>query len=66
MLVDIALREKISPICWENHGKNDNFSIHFDGVSYIFFDNRGYQCHQGRERNITKKVFSSEDEHKKW
>ena len=56
----------MSPICWENHGKNDNFSIHFDGVSYIFFENRGYQCHQGREHNITKKVFSSEDEHKKW
>ena len=43
------------PICWENHGKNDNFPIHFDGVPYIFLGNRDYQCHQGRDRNITKK-----------
>ena len=45
----------MSPICWENHGKNDNFPIHFDGVPYIFLGNRDYQCHQGRHRNITKK-----------
>ena len=43
------------PICWENHGKNDNFPIHFDGVPYIFLSNRDYQCHQWRDRNITKK-----------
>ena len=30
------------PICWKNHGKSDNFPIHFE-------------CHQGRDRNITKK-----------
>ena len=54
-LVDIAQREKIPPICWENHGKNDNFPIYFDGVPYIFLGNRDYQCHQGKDRNITKK-----------
>ena len=43
------------PICWENHGKNDNFPIRFDGVSYIFLGNRDYQRHQGRDCNITKK-----------
>ena len=29
--------------------------MHFDGVLYIFLGKRGYQCHQGRDRNITKK-----------
>ena len=42
-------------ICWEKHGKNDKFRIHFDGVPYIFLGNGDYQCHQGRDRNITKK-----------
>ena len=41
-LVDIAQREKMPPICWENHGKSDNFPIHSE-------------CHQGRDRNIAKK-----------
>ena len=38
------------PICWENHRKNDNFPIRFDGVPYIFLGNRDYQCYQGRDR----------------
>ena len=54
-LVDIAQRENTPPICWENHGKNDDFPIRFDGVLYIFLGNRDYQCHQGRDHNITKK-----------
>ena len=54
-LVDIAQREKMPPICWEKHGKNDKFPIHFDGVPYIFLGNGDYQCHQRRDRNITKK-----------
>ena len=43
------------PICWEKHGKNDKFPIHFDGLPYIFLGNRDYQCHQGRDRSTTKK-----------
>ena len=52
-VVDIAQREKMHPICWENHGKNDNLPIHFDSGPYIFLGNRDYQCHQGRDCNIT-------------
>ena len=51
-LVDIGQREKIPPICWENHSKNNNFPIYFDAVPYIFLGNRDYQ---GKDRNITKK-----------
>ena len=47
--------KKKPPICWEKHGKNDKFPIYCDGVPYIFLGNRDYQCHQGRDRNITKK-----------
>ena len=35
--------------------KTINFPIYFDGVPYIFLGNRDYQCHQGKDRNITKK-----------
>ena len=43
------------PICWKNHGRNDNFPIRFDRVPYIFLSKHDYQCRQGRDRNITKK-----------
>ena len=35
--------------------KTINFPIYFDGVPYIFLGNRDYQCHQGKDSNITKK-----------
>ena len=55
--LDIAQPEKIPRICWENHGKSDNFPTYFDGVPYIFLGNRDYQCHQGKDGNITKNTI---------
>ena len=55
--LDIAQPEKIPRICWKNHGKSDNFPTYFDGVPYIFLGNRDYQCHQGKDGNITKNTI---------
>ena len=59
-LEDICLREKIPAVSWERHGKNDKFTLHFDGVPYIFLGTREYQCHQGNDKNKCNK-----DKHRK-
>ena len=55
-LVDYLLKEsKLPQVCWKNGQKGDLMNIPFVGVPSILLSTREYQCHQEKDKNISKK-----------
>ena len=40
----------------QNRGKGDPMQIPFDEVPFILLSTREYQCHQGKNKSISKKT----------
>ena len=54
-LLEILLSSSKLPfICWENR-RSEN-QIEFTGTPYLFLGSFQFQCHQGSDKNISKKV----------
>ena len=49
----IITKCNLHSICWER--KEDEFLIPFDGIPYIWFGRRRYQCHQGKDKATSQK-----------
>ena len=49
------ITNKLPSIAWERCGKDDNLPLSFDGVPYIFLGVIDYQCHQGKDKNLSAK-----------
>ena len=49
-LADIASKS-IPNVCWESKKRN-SLHIPFDGVPYVHFNTRQYNCHQGKDKNV--------------
>ena len=49
------ITNKLPSIAWERCGKDDNLPLSFDGVPYIFLGGIDYQCHQGKDKNLSNK-----------
>ena len=57
-LVDYLLKEsKLPQVCWKNGQKGDLLNIPFVGVPSILLSTREYQCHQEKDKNISKKYI---------
>ena len=63
-LLDIlSSSSKLPFICWENRrGENQ---IKFTGTPYLFLGSCQFQCHQGSDKNISKKVKFRETQKEK-
>ena len=65
-LVDYLLKEsKLPQVCWENGRKGNLMHIPFDGVPFVLLSTREYQCHQGKDKNVSKKMKYRENQHQK-
>ena len=65
-LVDYLLKEsKLPQVCWENGRKGDLMHIPFDGVPFVLLSTREYQCHQGKDKNVSKKMKYRENQRQK-
>ena len=54
-LVDHLLKEsKLPKVFWENERKGDMMYVPFDGVPFVLLSMREYQCHQGKDKNVSK------------
>ena len=44
-------------VCWKNGQKGDLMNIPFVGVPSILLSTREYQCHQEKDKNISKNIY---------
>ena len=59
----LSSSSKLPFICWENkRGRNQ---IKFTGAPYLYLGSCQFQCHQGSDKNITKKVKFRETQKEK-
>ena len=65
-LVDYLLKEpKLPQVCWRNGRKGDLMHIPFDGVPFVLLSTREYQCHQGKDKIVSKKIKFIENQRQK-
>ena len=65
-LVDYLLKEpKLPQVCWRNGRKGDLMYIPFDGVPFVLLSTREYQCHQGKDKIVSKKIKFIENQRQK-
>ena len=65
-LADYLLKEsKLPQVYWENGRKGDLMRIPFDGVPFALLSTREYQCHQGKDKSVSKKMKYRENQHQK-
>ena len=56
-LVDYLLEgSKLPQVCWENGRKGELMHIPLDGVPFVLLSTREYQCHQGKDKDVSKKL----------
>ena len=53
MLNILSLSSKLPFICWENR-KGEN-QVKFTGTPYLYLGSCQFQCHQGGNKNVSKK-----------
>ena len=63
MLDILSSSSKLPSICWEN--KRGENQIKFTGTPYLFLGSCQFQCHQGGDKNVSKKRIFRETQKEK-